>query len=100
MVFNRTIRHATPEAVAESGIFQSVLPKEVYDIAKQNAGAPVTTAQLPSQFAQLGQRAEIKTAQGVIPSYTHKSPKYEGLVRLNISSINLRIEAVTLHSDE
>lgn len=79
-------RHATPEAVAESGIFQSVLPKEVYDIAKQNAGAPVTTAQLPPQFAQLGQRAEIKTAQGVIPSYTHKSPKYEGLVRLNISS--------------
>lgn len=79
-------RHATPGAVAESGIFQSVLPKEVYDVAKNNAGRPVTKAQLPAQYAQLGQRGAIQTAAGVIPAYTHKSPKYEGLVRVNISS--------------
>nr|DAI06537.1 MAG TPA: hypothetical protein [Herelleviridae sp.]DAT74246.1 MAG TPA: hypothetical protein [Herelleviridae sp.] len=79
-------RHATPDAIAESGIFQSVLPKEIYNIAKQNNGVPVKKAQLPPQYAQLGQRAAITTATGVIPSYTHKSPKYEGLVKLNIAS--------------
>lgn len=79
-------RHASPGAVAESGVFQSILPKEVYDIAKQNNGAPVRRGQLPAQFAQLGQRAQLQTAQGVIPAYTHKTPKYEGLVRLDISA--------------
>lgn len=79
-------RHATPQAVAESDIFQSVLPKEVYDVAKNNNGKPVRVSQLPSKYAQLGTRAEIKTAQGVIPQYVHKSPKYEGLVKLDIAS--------------
>nr|DAG96438.1 MAG TPA: hypothetical protein [Herelleviridae sp.] len=79
-------RHATPEAVAESGIFQSVLPKEIYDIAKNNGGRGVSMAQLPEQYRQLGSRKEIVTARGVIPEYTHKAPKYLGLVRVNVSS--------------
>lgn len=81
-------RHATPEAVAESGIFQSVLPKEIYDIAKNNGGRRVSMAQLPEQYRQLGSRKEIVTASGVIPEYTHKAPKYLGLVRVNVSSTN------------
>lgn len=79
-------RHATPEAVAESGIFQSVLPKEIYDIAKNNGGRRVSMAQLPEQYRQLGSRKEIVTARGAIPEYTHKAPKYLGLVRVNVSS--------------
>lgn len=81
-------RHATPEAVAESGIFQSVLPKEIYDIAKNNGGHRMSMAQLPEQYRQLGSRKEIVTDMGVIPEYTHKAPKYLGLVRVNVSSTN------------
>lgn len=81
-------RHATPEAVAESGIFQSVLPKEVYDIAKNNGGHRMSMTQLPEQYRQLGSRKEIVTDMGVIPEYTHKAPKYLGLVRVNVSSTN------------
>lgn len=81
-------RHATPGAVAESGLFQNVLPKEIYDIAKNNGVRRVSMAQLPEQYRQLGSRKEIVTARGVIPEYTHKAPKYLGLVRVNVSSIN------------
>lgn len=79
-------RHATPEAVAESGVFQSILPKEVYDVAKNNGGRPVSMSQLPEQYRQVGSRKEIAVAGGVIPEYVHKAPKYLGLVRVNISS--------------
>lgn len=79
-------RYATPEAVAESTIFQNALPKEIYDIAKNNGGQPVKKSQLPPQYAQLGRRKEIQTAGGIIPEYVHKAPKYQGLVRIDISS--------------
>lgn len=79
-------RYATPDAVAESTIFQNALPKEIYDIAKSNGGQPVKKSQLPAQYAQLGRRKEIQTANGVIPEYTHKSPQYQGLVRIDVSS--------------
>lgn len=81
-------RYATPEAVADSGIFQGILPREIYDVVKNNAGKPVSMTQLPEQYRQLGSRKEIVTAKGVIPEYVHKSPKYLGLVRVNISSTN------------
>lgn len=79
-------RYATPEAVAESGMFKGVLPQEIYDIAKNNAGKPVQRAQLPAQYQQVGSRKEIQTAQGIIPEYVHKAPKFQGLVRINIAS--------------
>lgn len=79
-------RYASPQAVAESTIFQGALPKEIYQISKANAGSPVRRSQLPGQYAQVGSRAPIQTANGVIPEYVHKSPKYEGLIRLDISS--------------
>lgn len=79
-------RYATPDAVAESTIFQNALPKEIYDIAKGNGGQPVKKSQLPAQYAQLGRRKEIQTANGAIPEYTHKSPQYQGLVRIDVSS--------------
>lgn len=79
-------RYATPDAVAESMVFQNRLPKEIYDIAKNNGGQPVKKSQLPTQYAQLGQRKAIQTADAVIPAYTHKAPQYQGLVRIDIAS--------------
>lgn len=79
-------RYATPDAVAESMVFQNRLPKEIYDIAKGNGGKPVKKNQLPTQYAQLGQRKPIQTAEGIIPAYTHKALQYQGLVRIDIAS--------------
>lgn len=79
-------RYATPTAVAESMSFQSKLPPEIYNIVRSNNGSRVKRSQLPEQFAQLGRRKAIMTDKGVIPEYVHKSPKFEGLVRMDISS--------------
>ena len=79
-------RYATPGAVAESDIFQKKLPKEIYDIAKNNNGKPIKNSQLPTQYQQLGVRKAIQGVNGVIPEYIHKSPKFQGLVRVDISS--------------
>lgn len=77
-------RHATPQAVAESGIFSSILPQAVYNIAK-NKEKPLSKKDLPTGFNVPGKRAEIRTPQLVIPEYLHKSPKYEGLAKINVS---------------
>jgi len=80
-------RHATPDAVAEAGAFKSVMPQEIYDIAKNNGGRGIRANQLPSQYQVLGVRGEIRTTAGaVVPAYTHKAPQYQGLVRIEISS--------------
>lgn len=79
-------RHATPGAVADSMLFQSVLPKEIYDIAKNNGGKPMALSQLSNRYLKLGKRKELEMGGKSIPEYTHKSPKYQGLVRIDISS--------------
>ena len=79
-------RYATPTAVAESMSFQGKLPPEIYNIVRSNNGSRVKRSQLPEQFAQLGRRKALVTDKGVIPEYVHKSPKFEGLVRMDISS--------------
>lgn len=81
-------RHGTPTAVASSGIFSSIMSKEVYNIAKNNGGMSVKKVQLPIGDQTLGSRKEIKTTNLVVPEYMHKSAKYEGLVRINIGSGN------------
>lgn len=79
-------RYATAEAVAESTIFSGRLPEVIERIAKGNNGRPIAFNQLPEQYAQLGKRKEIQTVNGVIPEYTHKVPRFQGLVRVDISS--------------
>ena len=79
-------RYATSQAVAESTIFSGKLPAEIERIAKENDGKPVRAIQLPSQYAQLGRRKAIQGADGVIPEYVHKAPKFQGLVRVDVSS--------------
>lgn len=79
-------RYASAGALAESTLFSGVLPKEVYEAAKNAAGRPLKTSQLPSQYQQLGKRKEIQTAEGVIPEYVHKAPKFQGLVRIEVGA--------------
>jgi len=74
-------RHSTPEAIGEAAIFSSKLPERVYSVAKENKGAAVQKEQLPSENQKLEIRPEIKTDEGIIPSYEHKSPIYQGLVK-------------------
>lgn len=78
-------RHATPQAIAESGIFSSIMPKEVYNLAKTSP-QPLKRSQLPSQHQIPGSRAEINIPGLKVPEYVHKAAKYEGLVRVKASS--------------
>lgn len=78
-------RHASSEAVAESSLFSSVLPKEIYDIAK-GSKKPLKIGDLPDEYRVKGVRNEIISENKIWPEYSHKSAKYEGLVRLEISS--------------
>lgn len=77
-------RHATSSAVAESALFSSVLPKEVQAVTKKK-NTPLRVADLPAKYQVKGVRAEIPGLTGNQGgSYTHKTPKYAGLVRLEV----------------
>lgn len=78
-------RHATPGAIGESEIFSSILPQDVYSIAKTNNN-PLKKQDLPVEQRVLGRRKEIRVPGLIVPEYVHKSAKYEGLVRINIQS--------------
>lgn len=79
-------RHATPTAVAESGIFASILPQTIYDIAKKKG--KVSQTDLPTQYSNPGVRKEIKTPELVVPEYIHKAPQYANLVKVDVSTGN------------
>lgn len=78
-------RHATAEAIAESGVFSSILPKEVYEIAK-NSQTALKRNQLPLNQQIPGVRQAINVPGLQVPEYMHKSAKYEGLVKVAASS--------------
>lgn len=78
-------RHATPQAIAESEIFKSIMPQSVYDLAK-NASKPLKRSDLPSEHQILGIRKEINIPGLKVPEYVHKAAKYEGLVRVKAES--------------
>lgn len=78
-------RHATPQAIAESSIFSSIMPQEIYDLAKNNQ-SPLKRQDLPEQHQVLGVRREINIPGLKVPEYIHKAAKYEGLVRVKAES--------------
>lgn len=78
-------RHATPGSIADSISFASVLPKEVYAIAKVST-EPLKYNDLPNQYRNLGVREEVLLNGEVSPSYQHKVPIYQGLQRIKLSS--------------
>lgn len=85
-------RWATSEAVAESSIFAGALPKQIYDIAKKSSG-PLQKNDLPEKYRTLGVRKEIRLPDLVVPEYVHKNPKYEGLVKIDVSTGNKKSNA-------
>lgn len=78
-------RHATPQAIAEAGIFSSIMPQDVYQLAK-NSPMPLKRSQLPESQQLPGVRKEINIPGLKVPEYIHKAAKYEGLVRVEASS--------------
>jgi len=74
-------KQATPEALGESSTFSGKLPERVYEIAKKNAGKPVTAAQLPDEHKEKKFRPAIQSGDNLIPRYDHKTPIYEGVVK-------------------
>lgn len=78
-------RHATPQAIAEAGIFSSIMPQDVYQLAK-NSPMPLKRSQLPESRQIPGVRKEINIPGLKVPEYIHKAAKYEGLVRVEASS--------------
>lgn len=76
-------RHATAEALAESNFFSTKMPKSVQDVVKSKPmiggrTQGVKIDELPKQYQTL---LSNKTT-----GYVHKSPIYQGLVRMNIAS--------------
>lgn len=78
-------RHATPQAIAEAGIFSSIMPQDVYQLAK-NSPMPLKRSQLPESQQIPGVRKEINIPGLKVPEYIHKAAKYEGLVQVEASS--------------
>lgn len=78
-------RHATPQAIAEAGIFSSIMPQDVYQLAK-NSPMPLKRSQLPESQQIPGVRKEINIPGLKVSEYIHKAAKYEGLVRVEASS--------------
>jgi hypothetical protein len=73
-------RHSVPLSVGESGAFNSTMPLSVYKLARQKA-KPLTWGDLPVDQQQKGVREGFNSAGRSFPAYTHKSARYEGLVR-------------------
>lgn len=75
---NIPFRHATPDAVGESELFSSKIPREIYNISKRNQGSPVTFEQLPKEFQKLKSNPTT--------GYVHKAPIFQGLVRKEVGA--------------
>lgn len=69
-------RHATSEAIAESMVFSSKMPKEIEKLVK-TLDRPLKLTDLPDQYK------ELKTSR---VGYQHRAAIYEGLKRQDISS--------------
>lgn len=77
-------RHATPEAVADSGLFASIMPQQIYN-AVQKTGR-LSFMDLSVKDSAIGERKAINRLGVNKPAYIHKAPIYEGLTKVNIAS--------------
>lgn len=71
-------RHATSQALAESGAFANKLPRPVEQISKKSA-RPLKLSDLPKEFQVKGKREEITQSGMIINEYQHKHSIFEGL---------------------
>lgn len=81
---NIPFRHATPEAVADSGLFASIMPQRIYNEVRQLGR--LSFMDLPVRESAIGQRKEINRLGVNKPSYMHKAPIYQELTKVNIAS--------------
>lgn len=84
-------RVGTPGIEAESSIFSSIMPSEVYKVALNNLkakGDSLKLSQLPSEFQIKGTRKEVTNiiTNQFYESYQHKSAQYEGLQKSTMES--------------
>lgn len=77
-------RHATPEAVADSGLFASIMPQQIYNAVRETGR--LGSGNLPESFSEKGQRKSINRLGVNKPAYMHKASIYEGLTKVNIAS--------------
>lgn len=77
-------RHATPGAVAASGLFASIMSNNIYKEVK-NRGR-LSFMDLPVKDSVIGERKVINRLGVNKPAYIHKAPIYEGLTKVNITS--------------
>lgn len=77
-------RWANPQAVADSGVFTNIMPKEIYNLARRNR--VLKENKIPEQYRIPGVRKEINTPEINVPEYIHKTSLYEGLTRVPASS--------------
>lgn len=80
-------RYASSEALAESGAFAGILPKQIERMAKQST-IPLRQTDLPIPFNGTNQRATIERMNKRVEEYKHKVSVYAGLIRKDISSTN------------
>lgn len=91
-------RHGTPDSLAESSVFAGKMPKEVYNKVKNRstdrpivggfASAPLSFDDLPRKYQEVNQRWSVSNMQTkqIFPKYQHKSPIFEGLVKIKDKS--------------
>lgn len=77
-------RHATPEAVADSGLFASIMSQQIYN-AVQKTGR-LSFMDLSVKDSAIGERKAINRLGVNKPAYMHKAPIYQGLTKVNIAS--------------
>lgn len=77
-------RWATPQAVADAGVFTNLMPKEIYNLVKRNGSIP--KSKLPEQYQTIGKRKEISVPGLQVPEYMHKNSIYEGITRIPAAS--------------
>lgn len=77
-------RHATPGAVANSGLFASIMSNNIYKEVK-NRGR-LSFMDLPAKDSVIGERKAINRLGVNKPAYIHKASIYEGLTKVNIAS--------------
>lgn len=77
-------RHATSEAVADSGLFSTIMPQQIYDAVRKTGRLGI--GNLQRRFAEKGERKEINRLGVNKPSYMHKAPIYQGLTKVSIAS--------------
>jgi len=79
--FTVPFKHATSTAIAESSTFSNKMVQEAQLIAKKQPGVPISFNQLPVGLQTRGVRQSVTRGGITSPTYEHKTPIHQGLVK-------------------